>query len=187
MAGPTGGAGLLESGAKGRLIAGICRGLQGAKLGHHIAIGRFKAGTIGPDGRKGASIARAAPCRETRGEAIEKTNHLADCRSSCARITALIHHGLDAFHLPRDPLQAILPRGNDIALGQGRARQGQERSKNYGAFPKFHVILPVVFEGSVSKDPISCSGNGEPQEVHPLAAFSPARYSRAGVTVGLGV
>jgi hypothetical protein len=169
MAGPTGGAGLLESGAKGRLIADICRGLQGAKLGHHIAIGRFKAGTIGPDGRKGASIARAAPCRETRCEAIEKTNHLADRRSSWARITALIHHGLDAFHLPRDPLQAILPRGNDIALGQGRPRQGQKRSKNYGAFPKFHDTLPLVFKDQISKDPISRSGNGDPQEFRAIA------------------
>ena len=72
MAGPTGGAGLLESGAKGRLIADICRGLQGAKLGHHIAIGRFKAGPIGPDCRQGAGVPGTTPRRETRRKAIKK-------------------------------------------------------------------------------------------------------------------
>ena len=174
MAGPTGGASLLESGAESRLITRICRSLQGAKLGQHIAIRCLKAGPVGPNGGKRARSARAAASRETRRKAFEKPDHVADRSARCAGVTALIHYGLDAFHLPRDPLKAILPGGNNISLCQGRAREGSEGSKDGGALPKFHVTHPALFEEIFIKDPNAYSGNADHAKVGLLTRLRPS-------------
>jgi hypothetical protein len=136
-----GGACLLEGGRKGSLITRIRRSLEGTQLRQHICIGSLKAGAVRPNGGQGARIACTTTGWETCGKAVKKPDHIADGRGSRARIPALINHGLDAFHLARDTLQAIPAGGNDIPLREGWGSQGDQGSKDNGAFPKFHDML----------------------------------------------
>ena len=141
MAGATRGAGLLKSGTKGSLVASISRRLQGTKLGQHIRIGRFKAGPICPNGRQGAGVPGTTPRRETRRKAIKKTDHFGDGGGGGARVTPLIHYGLDTFHLARNALQAIAAGGNHITLRPGRGRDRKHRDNGGGEFPGFLGVL----------------------------------------------
>jgi len=120
MAGTASSPGLLKSSTKGGLVTSIGGRLQGAKLGHHISIGRFKAGAISPDGGQGAGLTRTTSSGKTRGKPFKKPDHVSNRHSGPTRVTALIHHGLDAFHVTSHALQAIPAGGNDITLGQGR-------------------------------------------------------------------
>jgi hypothetical protein len=141
MAGTASGAGLLESGAKGRLVARSGGRLKAAKLRHHIRICGFEAGPVSPNSCQGARITCTAARRETGRKAFKKLDHFSNAGGGSARVATLVNHGLDAFHLARNALQPIPPRGNDIALRQGRGCHGEYGGQGSSERPGFHGDL----------------------------------------------